>query len=96
MSHNNPHLWIIAYDISDQKIRRHIYQTLKDYGTRIQYSVFECRLKPSQREILRAEILQHIEPDDTVRWYPQCTHCEDKIHWQGEGLETDKQDYFIL
>lgn len=96
MSHNNPQLWIIAYDISDHKIRRRIFQILKNHGTAIQYSVFECRLTPAQRETLRANILQHIEPDDTIRWYPQCKHCEEKIHWQGEGQKTDKQEYFIL
>lgn len=87
---------MIAYDISDNKIRRSIFQLLKDHGTATQYSVFECHLKPKQRAALRAEILQHIEPDDTVRWYPLCKHCEAKIHWQGKGASTENSEYFLL
>ncbi|MFW5443046.1 MAG: CRISPR-associated endonuclease Cas2 [Methylococcaceae bacterium] len=36
--------WMIAYDISDHRQRRSIFNLLKDHGQRVQFSVFECEL----------------------------------------------------
>jgi CRISPR-associated protein Cas2 len=96
MSHNQSRLWMIAYDISDHKIRRTLHEKLKDHGTPVQYSVFECHLKPSQLVLLRAEVQQLIEPDDSVRWYPICHWCETKVEWQGIGQPTDNEDFHLL
>ena len=36
--------YIVTYDISDPKRLRGVAKTLEGYGTRIQFSVFECLL----------------------------------------------------
>jgi CRISPR-associated protein Cas2 len=38
------HLYIISYDIRDQKRWKKIYKTLKGFGEWLQLSVFQCRL----------------------------------------------------
>ena len=38
-------LRLIAYDISDPKRLRLVAETCEDYGTRVQYSLFECWLE---------------------------------------------------
>ncbi len=38
------HLYIITYDISDQKRWRRIFKLMKGYGEWLQLSVFQCRL----------------------------------------------------
>ncbi len=36
---------VISYDIADDKRRNRVAKTLENYGTRVQYSVFECILE---------------------------------------------------
>lgn len=36
--------YLISYDIPDDRRRVRVAKTLKDYGDRVQYSVFECIL----------------------------------------------------
>jgi CRISPR-associated protein Cas2 len=35
---------VVAYDISDDPRRTKLHNTLKNFGTPVQYSVFECIL----------------------------------------------------
>lgn len=58
--------WMVAYDINDDGIRRKVHHTLKNYGTRVQYSVFECRLNESRLNELRSKLLDLIEPHDSL------------------------------
>jgi len=44
MNHSACDFTIICYDISNNKLRSKIEKTLKDFGVRIQYSIFMCNL----------------------------------------------------
>ena len=37
-------LYVISYDVSDDNRRRRVSEALKDFGRRVQYSVFECNV----------------------------------------------------
>jgi CRISPR-associated protein Cas2 len=37
-------LTLVAYDITDDKRLHKVAKTCEDFGVRVQYSVFECRL----------------------------------------------------
>ncbi len=87
---------MIAYDISDAKIRRQISKHLENHGQRIQYSVFECRLNKKQQHQLHHTLTQLIDSWDKIRWYPLCRCCEQDIHWQGNGKPTDDNTYYLL
>jgi CRISPR-associated protein Cas2 len=57
-------VFIVAYDIADDKRRTKVFNKLKGYGEALQYSLFRCILTPMQRLRLRAElweILNHAE-----------------------------------
>lgn len=57
-------LYVVAYDISDPKRLRRVFQILKGYGEHLQLSVFRCDLARSQRLQLAAklsEIIEHSE-----------------------------------
>jgi CRISPR-associated protein Cas2 len=41
-------LYIVAYDISDQRRWRRIFKLMKGYGEWVQLSVFQCRLTRQQ------------------------------------------------
>ncbi len=53
-------IYLIAYDVSDDKRRTKIFKKLKGYGESLQYSVFRCALTPSERLRLRAEMWELI------------------------------------
>ncbi len=38
------HVYLVCYDISEQKRWRKVYKTMKGYGVWLQLSVFQCRL----------------------------------------------------
>ena len=41
---NNRRLYLCTYDMADDKRRTRMFQTLKDHGEHVQYSVFLCEL----------------------------------------------------
>ena len=44
MMHTENSITLIMYDITSAKLRRRVDKVLKDYGFRLQFSVFLCRL----------------------------------------------------
>ena len=56
--------WIVTYDICEAKRLRKVFETCKQFGVHLQYSVFECDLDPRQRvdmERQLTEIIHHQE-----------------------------------
>jgi CRISPR-associated protein Cas2 len=48
------HLYVVAYDISDQKRWRRVFRIMKGYGEWLQLSIFQCRLTTKQQAELIA------------------------------------------
>ncbi|MGD9616123.1 MAG: CRISPR-associated endonuclease Cas2 [Alphaproteobacteria bacterium] len=68
-------LVLVIYDVSTvtregrRRLRR-VARACQDYGTRVQLSVFECTVDPAQWAVLRARLLDLIEPaSDSLRFY---------------------------
>jgi CRISPR-associated protein Cas2 len=73
-------MFVIAYDISDDRRRTKLFKSLKRYGTPVQESVFECHLTPGQFAQMRQEVERLIEPAaDQVRYYNLCGACANRI-----------------
>jgi CRISPR-associated protein Cas2 len=56
------HLFIVTYDITDQKRWRRIFKLMNGYGDWLQLSVFQCRLSRRRHAELTAtldEIIAH-------------------------------------
>ena len=72
---------VVSYDIHDDKRRTRVHKALKNFGERIQFSVFECDL--TKEQLLRMQhALQRIineEDQDSVRFYHLCDICKHKI-----------------
>jgi len=49
-------VYVVAYDISDPKRLRKVYEQMLGWGDRIQYSVFRCELNPREVVQLRAAL----------------------------------------
>lgn len=61
---------VIAYDTPSDKRRNRIVKTLKRYGERRQYSLFEARVSRDQLATLKRDLLKHAdESEDTLAIY---------------------------
>lgn len=68
--------YIIAYDISKNKARTKLSETLANYGLRKNKSVYECALSAKQLAIVKAAIEKLIDTKtDSVLLYPICKSC---------------------
>lgn len=81
-------MWVIvAYDVSTEekagrKRLRRVAQVCKDYGQRVQKSIFECQVNEMKFEELRRRLLSEInENEDNLRLYrltePREFHVEE-------------------
>ncbi len=90
-------LYLISYDISDDRRRTRVMEALKDFGRRVQFSVFECNLgEPDVRELL-GRIEFEVDPvTDSCRFYPICAGCGSKLIIMGKGDRYCEPGYFIV
>jgi len=63
MSHTGNSISLVCYDITSDKLRRKIDKAMKDFGIRLQLSIFICRLNREGmdlcRDRLRKILIQH-------------------------------------
>ncbi|WP_411872045.1 CRISPR-associated endonuclease Cas2 [Vulcanococcus limneticus] len=64
------HYWVVAYDSPSNKRRTKIAKLLEGYGQRVQWSVFECRLRRDEVQglLVRLRRLIHAEEDSLRLW----------------------------
>lgn len=60
----NEHLYIVTYDIGDQKRWRAVFKLMHGYGDWLQFSVFQCRLSARRHAELLATLDEIIHHDD--------------------------------
>ena len=88
---------LITYDIASD-IRRHkVFELLKGYGRRVQFSVFECGLDAAEATILAAELEFEINPkEDSCRMYRICEACEPEVRVLGKGDHYSQPEFIII
>lgn len=71
---------LVVYDISNDGRRTKLHNALLDYGTPVQYSVFECLLDDNEQAKLKKAVERVIKPKvDRVRFYFICNACAKRI-----------------
>jgi CRISPR-associated protein Cas2 len=89
-------LYVIAYDIHDDKRRNKIHKTLSGFGEWTQYSLFECFLTAKELIQLRAKLDDLIDPEcDSVRFYPLCETCQKTVYTVGSAAPEEKITYIL-
>ena len=79
---------VVAYDIKDDKRRNRIAKCLQGYGSRVNFSVFECILKAGPFMKMKEELNRLTkQKDDNVRIYQVCRECIKKAEVIGSGPE---------
>ena len=88
---------VVVYDISNDRRRTKLHTRLKDFGTPVQYSVFECILDGKEFERMKKAVNRIIRPrQDHVRYYVVCADCQKKITVTGRKEITSKPDVIVV
>jgi CRISPR-associated protein Cas2 len=58
------HLYIVSYDIADQRRWRRVFKMMHGYGEWLQLSVFQCRLGRARLAQLEAAVGELINRDE--------------------------------
>ena len=70
---------VVSYDIADDRRRTRLHRELKNFGRRVQYSVFECVLEAKDFSRLQTAVKRVIRDDDHVRYYRLCEPCRQQV-----------------
>ncbi len=90
-------LIVVSYDVRSDRRRTRLAHMLKDFGQRVQYSVFECLLDAEALDRLRQRIEKLTDPlEDSVRIYRLCLECGQKVEIRGLGKVTKDPDVYVL
>jgi len=88
---------VASYDIVSDRRRARVANTLKDYGSRVQYSVFECNLEHGRlSEMLRRVAGLIDEKEDSFRVYSLCEACVKRVKTFGKRGIYEEPDVFIV
>jgi CRISPR-associated protein Cas2 len=94
---NRRRWFVVSYDIPDDKRRTKVMKVLSGFGHRVQYSVFECDLRPSDVEKLRSTLAKLINPkQDDVRMYGLCESCAGKAEMMGLAQRHTSRAYVLV
>mgnify|MGYP001116728093 CR=1 FL=1 len=92
---------LITYDvdtttIAGEKRLRKISKLCRDYGQRVQKSVFECLVDPNQMALLKNKLLTVMDKDrDSLRFYYLGSNWKPKIEHLGAKPGYDPQGVLI-
>ena len=89
--------YIVSYDIPDDRKRSRVAKTMLDFGSRVQYSVFECIINDDKAlERMIAKLSKLISEEDSIRIYALCAKCERAVRVLGSGQVIKDENVFIL
>lgn len=72
-------------------------KVLRDFGERVQFSVFEANLRPDEIERLKERVTKILDSqEDSLRIYPLCSACASRIEIIGQGVVTQDPDFFVI
>lgn len=78
--------YLIAYDIRHPTRLRKLAKIAQDYGLRMQKSVFEAKMTPSEFQNMKKRMQSAIEPsEDGIKIFRLCQSCAAKRTGAGRG-----------
>ena len=94
-------LVLITYDVNmgeggTRRLRR-VARACKDWGQRVQFSVFECVVDPAQWVELKNRLLKEINLEkDSLRFYFLGSNWERRIEHVGNKKPVDQQGPLVV
>ncbi|MEJ1470925.1 MAG: CRISPR-associated endonuclease Cas2 [Candidatus Sedimenticola sp. (ex Thyasira tokunagai)] len=95
-------LVLVTYDVrtespGGQRRLRRVAKTCQDYGQRVQYSVFECLVDPSQWVAMKQELLDEIDQEqDSLRFYFLGANWKRRVEHIGAKPSYDPEESLII
>jgi CRISPR-associated protein Cas2 len=90
-------LTIVAYDICDPKRLTRVAKVCQDYGMRVQYSVFECRLDEDEFTDFWLRLLEEIEEsEDRIVAYKIDARCAKETLTAGTMVCSEKAVCYLV
>ncbi|MBU1320037.1 MAG: CRISPR-associated endonuclease Cas2 [candidate division Zixibacteria bacterium] len=95
-------LVLVTYDVNTEssegkKRLRQVAKICKNYGQRVQNSVFECLVEPAQWTVLREKLVDTIDEDkDSLRAYFLGANWKRRIEHVGAKPTYDPEGPLIL
>lgn len=84
-------------DLGGEKRLRRVAKVCKDYGQRVQYSVFECIVDPAQWTVLRQRLINEIEEEaDSLRFYFLGSNWKHRVEHVGVKKAIDQEGPLIV
>ncbi len=93
------HLYVITYDIADDKRWRRVFKIMNSYGEWLQLSVFQCRLDRMRAIQLQAElevVIHHQEDHVLILDLGGVDAVKPHITSLGKGFEAVKREALIF
>ena len=93
---------LITYDVSvecgdGQRRLRRVARACKDYGQRVQYSVFEVSVDPAQWVTLKARLISEIDAEvDSLRFYFLGANWRNRVEHVGAKPALDLEGPLIF
>jgi len=93
---------LVSYDVSttDPKGSRRlnrVAKACKDYGQRVQYSVFECIVDPAQWAVLKDRLIKEIDDEkDSLRFYYLGSNWRRRVEHIGAKGTLDQEGPLIV
>ncbi len=93
---------LVTYDVAlgegnGPKRLRHIAKACRDYGQRVQYSVFEIEVDPAQWALLKARLEKTINPQcDSLRYYYLGANWQRRVEHVGAKPALDLNGPLVI
>lgn len=95
-------LVVVSYDVSTiepegQRRLRRVAKVCKDYGQRVQLSVFECEIDPARWAFFRERLIHEIDPEvDSLRFYFLGANWKRRIEQVGAKKSYDPDGPLVV
>ena len=93
---------LVCYDVctTTKEGRRRLRRVAKaclDYGQRVQNSLFECKVDPTQWEVLKLRLMDEFNPEqDSLRFYYLGKNWQRRVEHAGAKPSVDLEGPMIV
>jgi len=93
---------LVTYDVKTSepggaKRLRRVAKVCRDYGQRVQYSVFECIVDPAQWTVLRQKLIQEMDESvDSLRFYFLGSNWKKRVEHVGAKKPLDQEGPLVI
>jgi len=93
---------LVSYDVAvsgdggARRLRR-VARACKDWGQRVQFSVFECIVDPAQWMVLKDRLIREMDPEkDSMRFYFLGSNWKRRVEHVGVQKSLEQEGHLIV